>query len=91
MSNFKRMSWKNKHYNLTSDMIERGVIYASQLNMKYDTEGHGSIGDVHEVLGSWPKEQRDEQISNLKDYGFFKALAEACNFHVEAIVWSDNY
>lgn len=71
--------WTTRHYKLTKDQQERGVIFSSQLN-NYTLN---NIGDVHEVFAD--QEDKWEVIARLKDVSFFKNWAQDSGFSCELI------
>ena len=73
-------NWKNRHYKLTKDQRERGVIYSSQL-VNHSIEDDKAI--IHEVFRD--QEDKWEVIARLKDVSFFKTMARELGWRVEHI------
>lgn len=73
------MAFKTRHYKLTKDQEQRGVIFSSQL-INYSIH---DAGEVHEVFRDQP--DKWEVIERLKDVRFFKSMARDFGWNCELI------
>ena len=71
--------WKTRHYKLTKDQQERGVIFSAQI-VNYSIN---DPGDLHEVFDSDP--DKWQKIENLRDVSFFKSMARDFGWRCECI------
>ena len=72
-----------RHFKLTDDMKERGVVFASTLHVVSPASMRSDNEIVHEVYENDPR--KNEIIENLKDVEQFKQWARPGSMTVEGM------